>query len=322
MRAQRMTRRRIRGHEVWKPQPPRVVAAALVGMPGGGAAAIALPAPARGWSARRRRNFQRHTAVPLLCLVAGAGTIGYGYATRERAIAPADSPSAPALRTPVRVDRPRVDSGSTLRPPTERRPRPAARPKPVPKPVARLRKLRATPSITWRDSQPLGLPYGGRLEDGVQLPPEGRDFVTVDPISERRPNPSFRRWGTDTLVRQLVGVAAAYRKRFPRAARMMVGDLSLRGGGPFVGFGGLGHRSHQNGLDVDIPYPRSDGRETEPTSPSEIDHAKAQALVDLWVARGAEFVFVGYNTGLTGPSGVVQAIANHDDHMHVRIRPG
>ena len=97
--------------------------------------------------------------------------------------------------------------------------------------------------------------------------------------------------------------------------------MRWRVGAP-AGFGGLGHRSHQNGLDVDIPYPRSDGRETEPTSPSEIDHAKAQALVDLWVARGAEFVFVGYNTGLTGPSGVVQAIANHDDHMHVRIRPG
>jgi hypothetical protein len=30
---------------------------------------------------------------------------------------------------------------------------------------------------------------------------------------------------------------------------------------------------------------------------------------------------VGPGTGLTGPSGVVQVIAQHDDHMHVRMPP-
>jgi hypothetical protein len=33
-------------------------------------------------------------------------------------------------------------------------------------------------------------------------------------------------------------------------------------------------------------------------------------------------VFVGPATGLLGPPGVVMTLANHDDHLHVRIRPG
>jgi hypothetical protein len=31
-------------------------------------------------------------------------------------------------------------------------------------------------------------------------------------------------------------------------------------------------------------------------------------------------MFVGPNTGLRGPPGVVQALINHDNHVHVRIR--
>ena len=42
--------------------------------------------------------------------------------------------------------------------------------------------------------------------------------------------------------------------------------------------------------------------------------------MDRFVAAGALTVFVGPNTGLTGPPGVVVALANHDNHLHVRIR--
>jgi hypothetical protein len=30
-------------------------------------------------------------------------------------------------------------------------------------------------------------------------------------------------------------------------------------------------------------------------------------------------IFVGPNTGLTGPPGVVVPLTNHDNHLHVRI---
>jgi hypothetical protein len=51
----------------------------------------------------------------------------------------------------------------------------------------------------------------------------------------------------------------------------------------------------------------------------QIDAVLAQGLVDLFVRAGAELLFVGPNTGLHGPPGVVQILAGHDNHLHVRI---
>ncbi len=53
----------------------------------------------------------------------------------------------------------------------------------------------------------------------------------------------------------------------------------------------------------------------------EIDLALAQDLVDRFVRAGAVKVYVGPSTGLTGPPGVVEAIPNHDNHLHARL-PG
>ena len=61
------------------------------------------------------------------------------------------------------------------------------------------------------------------------------------------------------------------------------------------------HVTHQNGLDADVYYPRRDRAERPPLSVSEIDRRLAQDLVDRFVAAGAELVYVGPNTGFTGP---------------------
>ena len=37
------------------------------------------------------------------------------------------------------------------------------------------------------------------------------------------------------------------------------------------------------------------------------------------VAAGAGLVFVGPNTDLTGPAGVVETLWNHDNHLHARF---
>jgi murein endopeptidase len=110
-------------------------------------------------------------------------------------------------------------------------------------------------------------------------------------------------------------VVTDYSALHPRAPRLGIGDLSRPRGGPF----GPRHVSHQNGLDVDVYYPRRDRRERPPTSVHQIDAALAQGLVDLFADAGAELVFVGPNTGLHGPPGVVQMLAGHDNHLHVRI---
>jgi len=79
------------------------------------------------------------------------------------------------------------------------------------------------------------------------------------------------------------------------------------------------HVSHQNGLDVDVYFPRLDRMLRAPRAPAEIDHRLAQDLLDRFVAAGAQTVFVGYSTGLHGPAGVVFPYAGHEYHMHVRF---
>jgi len=178
------------------------------------------------------------------------------------------------------------------------------------------------PWIDWRPSLALGEPFDhGRLVNGVSLPAEGRDFRTWDPVRHRYPNRAWRRWGTDRLLRVLLRVARAYRAANPAAPRLAIGDLSRpRGGGFGRRYGGIGHASHQNGLDADVYYPRLDDLERPPARPAQIDRRLAQDLVDRFVRAGAEFVFVGPSTGLTGPRRVVQTLVHHDDHLHVRIR--
>jgi len=180
---------------------------------------------------------------------------------------------------------------------------------------------RAEARIEWKRSLALGSPASGRLVRGVLLPAQGRHFFTWDPVRRRSPNRAWRRWGTDRLVRLMLRIARRYRAAHPNAARMAVGDLSRPHGSDFgPRFGYIGHASHQNGLDVDVYYPRADGRERAPRFASEIDRRLSQDLVDRFVLGGAVAIFVGPNTGLTGPPGVVAPLVNHDNHLHVRIR--
>jgi hypothetical protein len=172
-------------------------------------------------------------------------------------------------------------------------------------------------------SRSLGLPWAGKLVGGVQLEPEGEQFFTWDHVRRRSPNPGSRRYGNARLVRTLLLVLREYAAAHPKAPRVGVGDLSRRNGGDFgPRYGGVGHASHQNGLDVDVYYPRRDRRERPPTALRQIDRRLAQDLVDRFVGAGAAKVFVGPRTRLSGPPAVVEELpAYHDNHMHVRL-PG
>jgi Penicillin-insensitive murein endopeptidase/Zinc carboxypeptidase len=172
-------------------------------------------------------------------------------------------------------------------------------------------------------SRSLGLPWEGHLVGGVELEAEGEHFFTWDGVRNRRPNRDWRRYGSARLVSTLRRVLGEYAAANPDASRVGVGDLSRPSGGEFGRrFGGAGHASHQNGLDVDVFYPRLDRRERPPRVPRQIDRRLAQDLVDRFVAAGAVKVFVGPSTGLAGPPAVVEVLpAYHDNHMHVRL-PG
>jgi murein endopeptidase len=175
---------------------------------------------------------------------------------------------------------------------------------------------RHDPVVKWRASRALGTPGAGRLVRGVRLPAAGPHFFTWDPVLHRSPNRPWRRWGTDRLVRVVLEVTHDFALAHPDRARIGIGDLSRPHGGYF----GPKHATHQNGLDVDVYYPRLDGRERPPLRVAQIDLALAQELVDRFVTAGAELIYVGPHTPLTGPRGIVQPLWNHDNHLHVRIR--
>jgi murein endopeptidase len=168
--------------------------------------------------------------------------------------------------------------------------------------------------VHWHGATSVGLPYSGHLIGGTQLPLSGPDWVTWDPITDSSPNLSTRLYGTPYTIRTLLSVIADYRAAHPNAPRVVVGDISRRGGGPLDD-----HVSHQSGLDVDVYYPRRDRQLRAPVLVSQIDHWLAQDLLDRFVRAGAQMIFVGYDTGLHGPSGVVIPYPNHDNHMHVRF---
>ena len=175
-------------------------------------------------------------------------------------------------------------------------------------------------------SQAVGRPSRGRLVGGVPFPEETEYAFTWNFPAAFSPNPDWRRYGTERLVLTLHCVLAAYGARHPERARVGVGDLSLPRGGKFGWrYGGLGHASHQNGLDADVLFPRRDLCECPAEEPSEVDPVRAQELVDAFVAAGAQYVFVSptlHRRGrLRGPRGVVIPLRFHDTHMHVRIRP-
>jgi hypothetical protein len=279
-------------------------------------------------------------ALALTLSTGGAGavavaTVGpFGAASPELAeaapaveAAPPSSPAVPPVRARPAPPPPATPSADArVRPPTPVR----TEPSPDERRLAERRRLEE--AIVWRRSQAVGRPDRGRLVDGVQLPREGVHFFTWDPVRWTAPNEPSRLHATDRLIRTILTVAREHRAAHPGAPRIAVGDLSRPEGGSFDarfgvleefgrGGGSLGHVSHQNGLDADIYYPRRDRAERAPDRLEDIDLALAQDLVDRFVAAGAQFVFVGPRTGLKGPPGVVQPLARHDDHLHVRLRP-
>ena len=163
------------------------------------------------------------------------------------------------------------------------------------------------PPIAWRHSVAVGKPFAGRLVRGVQLPAEGRDFFTYDWGTRLIPNRPWRRWGTDRLIHTLLDVLAAYRAAHPEAPRVGIADLSRPPRRAVSGenFGGLGHASHQNGLDADVLYPRVDGAEQRACGPrsSTTRSPRTSSTASSPPARG--YVFTGPRLHLHGPRKVV-----------------
>jgi hypothetical protein len=269
--------------------------------------AIDLPRFDTGLEASRRRRFAAEAArkrkfatrtMPAAAVVIGSSVVLPVSGLRQRGVAqdglplPEDPPSLTfRLEHPMQARLPRLETHASA-------------------PEA--------PRIAWHTATSIGLPYAGHLENGTQLPVEGLDWVTWNPNTDSRPNLPGRLYGHEHTIRTIIKVLARYRRAHPSAPRVVVGDISLHSGGVMDQ-----HVSHENGLDVDVYYPRRDRWLQAPTSTAQIDRRLSQDLLDGFVAAGASKIFVGYATDLGGPRDIVTPYPNHENHMHVRFRdPG
>jgi len=110
-----------------------------------------------------------------------------------------------------------------------------------------------------RPSRSLGRLGEGRLEQGHVIPPWGPGYVTYSFLGATLGRQYVHGGVRDTLLSAFAARDAA------GAARQVIGESGLRSGGPLHG-----HRTHQNGLSVDLFMPvREDegGATTLPTWP-------------------------------------------------------
>jgi len=123
------------------------------------------------------------------------------------------------------------------------------------------------------------------------------------------------------------GTCRAYTDYSP-FPRMQIGDLSLQNGGQFGVCGGNGHCTHQNGVDVDVRYLRSDAAEQglDLASADSIYYDILQTADLLYCFLLDERVELIYydsaRTGIDNPPGfqILTNAQGHSNHFHVRIR--
>ena len=156
-----------------------------------------------------------------------------------------------------------------------------------------------------------GTPNNGYLEYDVRLSsaPHSTGYYQTDTPND---------WGGMAWMHEKIRLAGMAWDAAEWVPRIGVGRISVEGGGPT----GIG-TSHQNGLDVDVRYVRSDGQEApfefsgEGPWP-EYDHDATQELVDFFVELGATLILWDDRADLSAP-GVGQHYPEHHDHLHVRF---
>ncbi len=167
-----------------------------------------------------------------------------------------------------------------------------------------------------------GAPSNGWLEGGLNLCDTSDGCYRYNPQGKSGTDEySYDDWGTLALLNMIEGAGRAWRINGYSSAKIGMGDLSLMQGGT-----GLGHTSHENGLDVDIRYVRNDGQQIGLNIASVdsvyYDESLTWALLDHLISQGnvcAVFVdtlhcnlnHIGYSFITHWPG--------HSDHFHVRI---
>ena len=181
----------------------------------------------------------------------------------------------------------------------------------------------------------VGAPNNGRLEGGECIPKEGAGYVHFGPNS----------CGNSLTITITMYAIGQLHRAYPDTPPVVIGSISKPGGGPLKG-----HRSHQNGLDIDIgyiPVANNGSKYFKKLPPSGIDFDKTFFLIACMLATGmVRYVFVDYSLqpylfdaaramgytddqldvlfqyprGRYVKKGIIRYSPGHRDHFHVRFR--
>lgn len=175
-----------------------------------------------------------------------------------------------------------------------------------------------------------GQPYHGRLVNGIPFPSQFPGYSLRE---------EDRTYTTPEIVGALLDAIESVRTQFPDTCDLYIGDFSQKGGG-----GAIHHRSHQNGRDVDIGLYAKGNRKLDTLmvmTEDNLDVPKTWCLIeniirsqrvqyifldrriqrllyDYAVSQGADSAYLDHVFGNVRGS-LIQHVANHNDHMHVRF---
>ena len=197
-------------------------------------------------------------------------------------------------------------------------------------------RLRKQPRL--RVGQVLWVVQEGPRPKGIggmyQLSEEGPGYRVVN----RR-----RSWGTFLAITHLMEVFADHARHYPKAAPLVVGDISRKGGGMLPP-----HASHRRGRDVDIRFPlKIETKHYVAASPKTLDVKRTWDLIERFIKTGdVVYIFVDYKLqkalyehverqrrfsskqlreyfqyprGRRSMLGIIRHEPGHSTHMHVRF---
>jgi len=116
-----------------------------------------------------------------------------------------------------------------------------------------LRDLSLSERTSAPEEQAVGFYSKGRLKNATSLDADGVGYLKL--FTDRD-----RGYGTGLLVDTLVDLGAKLMDQYPASERIQIGDISGPVGGKISR-----HASHQNGLDVDLAFMRTNKKEQSPS---------------------------------------------------------
>jgi tetratricopeptide (TPR) repeat protein len=146
---------------------------------------------------------------------------------------------------------------------------------------------------------------GGDPQISAQLPVEGKGYFVFNYNLAHT-------YGRPELINLVTSIAAAWAARHPNQ-RLVVGDLSQRGGGPLPPHGD----DHQDGREVDI-WAISNTGASEPTNIFAPNYSRelTTELIKLIQQVNPQAV-VYFDDGPLAAAGLVRATVDHSNYLHV-----